>query len=89
MNTNRDQFPLPEDLKVFLTVIRKNSFASAADELGYSPAYVSKRISVLETTLASKLQARGADGVTVDVLLVQRSRAGHGLRSFLSGAKTT
>ena len=58
MNTNRDQFPLPEDLKVFLTVIRKNSFASAADELGFSPAYVSKRISVLETTLASKLLHR-------------------------------
>ena len=58
MNTNRDQFPLPEDLKVFLTVIRKNSFASAADELGFSPAYVSKRISVLETTLATKLLHR-------------------------------
>jgi len=58
MNTNRDQFPLPEDLKVFLTVIRKNSFASAADELGYSPAYVSKRIAVLETTLSTKLLHR-------------------------------
>ncbi|WP_285415860.1 LysR substrate-binding domain-containing protein [Pseudomonas sp. efr-133-TYG-5] len=58
MNTNRDQLPLPEDLKVFLTVIRKNSFASAAEELGYSPAYVSKRISVLETTLATRLLHR-------------------------------
>lgn len=46
MNTSRDQFPLPEDLKVFLTVVRKNGFASAAEELGYSPAYISKRISV-------------------------------------------
>lgn len=58
MNTNRDQFPLPDDLKVFLTVIRKNGFASAAEELGYSPAYISKRISVLESTLNTKLLHR-------------------------------
>jgi LysR family transcriptional activator of dmlA len=44
MNTNRHQFPSPEDLKVFVTVIRKNGFANAAEALGYSPAYVSKRI---------------------------------------------
>jgi LysR family transcriptional activator of dmlA len=55
MNRKRDQFPLPEDLKVFLTVVRKNGFSSAAGELGYSPAYISKRISVLETTLSTKL----------------------------------
>lgn len=55
MNTKRDQFPLPEDLKVFLTVVRKNGFSSAAEELGYSPAYISKRVSVLETTLSTKL----------------------------------
>ena len=58
MNTNRDQFPLPEDLKVFLTVVRKNGFASAAEELGLSPAYISKRISVLETTLSTRLLHR-------------------------------
>ena len=58
MNTNRDQFPLPDDLKVFLTVLRKNGFASAAEELGYSPAYISKRISVLETTLSTRLLHR-------------------------------
>ncbi|MBC3362739.1 LysR substrate-binding domain-containing protein [Pseudomonas sp. SWRI154] len=58
MNTHRDQFPLPEDLKVFLTVIRKNGFASAAQELGFSPAYISKRISVLEATLSTKLLHR-------------------------------
>jgi LysR family transcriptional activator of dmlA len=55
MNRKRDQFPLPEDLKVFLTVVRKNGFSSAAGELGYSPAYISKRISVLEITLSTKL----------------------------------
>lgn len=58
MNTNRDQFPLPEDLKVFLTVIQKNGFASAAQALGFSPAYISKRISILESTLSTKLLHR-------------------------------
>ncbi|WP_169338850.1 LysR substrate-binding domain-containing protein [Stutzerimonas azotifigens] len=50
--------PLPEDLRVFLTVIRKSGFAAAADELGQSPAYVSKRIRVLETTLGTRLLHR-------------------------------
>ena len=50
--------PLPKDLKVFLTVIRKQSFAAAADELGQSPAYVSKRIGILESTLGTKLLHR-------------------------------
>ncbi len=50
--------PLPEDLRVFLTVIRKSGFAAAADELGLSPAYVSKRIQILETTLGTRLLHR-------------------------------
>jgi LysR family transcriptional activator of dmlA len=40
---------------VFLTVIRKGGFAAAADELGQSPAYVSKRIRLLETALGTRL----------------------------------
>lgn len=56
--TNRVESPLPEDLRVFLTVIRKSSFASAADELGQSPAYVSKRIRVLEEALRTRLLHR-------------------------------
>jgi len=47
--------PLPEDLKVFLTVIRQGGFAAAADALGQSPAYVSKRIRILESTLGCRL----------------------------------
>lgn len=58
MNTFRDQSPLPEDLRVFLTVIRKASFAAAAEELGQSPAYVSKRIHILESTLGTRLLHR-------------------------------
>lgn len=57
-NTNRVQSPVVEDLRVFLTVIRKGSFAAAAEELGQSPAYVSKRIQTLETTLRTRLLHR-------------------------------
>lgn len=55
MTTKKDNVPLPEDLRVLLTVIRKSGFAAAADELGLSPAYVSKRIQILETTLGTRL----------------------------------
>ncbi|MGC1332609.1 LysR substrate-binding domain-containing protein, partial [Pseudomonas sp.] len=58
MSTIREQLPLPEDLRVFLTVLRKGGFAAAAQELGFSPAYVSKRISILETTLGARLLHR-------------------------------
>jgi len=58
MTTKKDTAPLPEDLRVFLTVVRKSGFAAAADELGLSPAYVSKRIQILETTLGTRLLHR-------------------------------
>lgn len=58
MTTKKDNVPLPEDLRVLLTVIRKSGFAAAADELGLSPAYVSKRIQILETTLGTRLLHR-------------------------------
>jgi LysR family transcriptional activator of dmlA len=58
MIQNKDAIPLPEDLRVFLMVIRKSSFAAAADELGLSPAYVSKRIQILESTLGTRLLHR-------------------------------
>lgn len=47
-----------EDLRVFATVVRKGGFAAAAAELGMSPAYVSKRIGILEDTLGVALFAR-------------------------------
>lgn len=52
---NREQLPLPADLRVFLTVARKTSFVAAAEELGQSPAYISKRIKILESVLKTKL----------------------------------
>ncbi|WP_213992394.1 LysR family transcriptional regulator [Sodalis sp. dw_96] len=48
-------WPLVDDLQVFLTVVSKQSFAAAAAELGLSPAYVSKRINLLEKGLGVRL----------------------------------
>lgn len=62
---NREQLPLPEDMRVFLTVVRKQSFSAAADELGQSPAYVSKRMQILEKTLRTKLLHRTTRRVTL------------------------
>lgn len=58
MNTNHEPTPLPDDLRVFLTVIRMGSFSGAALELDQSPAYVSKRIKILEDTLGTRLLHR-------------------------------
>jgi LysR family transcriptional activator of dmlA len=60
MNSVRDPLPLPEDLRVFLTVVRKQGFAAAAEELGLSPAYISKRIQVLERTLKTRVFFRSS-----------------------------
>jgi len=54
-SSNSQNFPLPKDLNVFLTVIRQQSFTAAAEELGQSPAYISKRIGVLESMLKTRL----------------------------------
>lgn len=61
MNTN---FQL-EDLRVFCLAARKASFAATATELGVSPAYISKRIAILEKDLGVKLFHRSARKVTV------------------------
>lgn len=47
-----------DDLRVFCVVVRKASFVAAADDLGASPAYVSKRIRLLETQLGTRLLHR-------------------------------
>ena len=44
-----------KDLRVFATVVRKASFVAAAEELGMSPAYVSKRVGMLEAALGVRL----------------------------------
>lgn len=57
--------PATEDLRVFSVVARKASFSAAADELGVSPAYVTKRIRILEADLGTKLLHRTTRRVTV------------------------
>lgn len=65
MNTPRKDAPLPEDLRVFLTVVRKASFVGASEELGLSPAYVSKRIRLLEQALGARLLHRDTRTITL------------------------
>ncbi|KQR50583.1 LysR family transcriptional regulator [Acidovorax sp. Leaf160] len=57
--------PATDDLRVFTAVVRRASFAEAAAELGASPAYVSKRIRLLEDELAVKLLHRTTRRVAV------------------------
>jgi LysR family transcriptional activator of dmlA len=54
-----------DDLRVFVAVARKSSFAAAAAELGMSSAYVSKRIGILEATLGIRLFHRTTRRVVV------------------------
>jgi LysR family transcriptional activator of dmlA len=54
-----------EDLRVFVAVVRKGGFAAAAEELGMSPAYVSKRIGVLEDLLGVRLFQRTTRRVVI------------------------
>ncbi|MDN3919395.1 LysR substrate-binding domain-containing protein [Roseateles violae] len=57
--------PLPEDLRVFSAVVRKASFSGAAEELGVSASYVTKRIRILEETLTTRLFHRTTRRVVV------------------------
>jgi len=54
-----------DDLQLFCIAARKASFAAAATELGMSPAFVSKRIAILEKALGVTLFHRAARRVTV------------------------
>lgn len=54
-----------DDLRVFTTAARKASFAAAAEALGMSPAYVSKRIGILEQMLGVRLFHRTTRRVIV------------------------
>lgn len=56
---------LPQDLQVFIHAARLASFAAAAQELGASPAYISKRIAILENALRVKLFHRTTRNVSL------------------------
>ena len=65
MNSPAPQPLENEDLRVFVAVVRKGGFAAAAAEIGMSPAYVSKRIGILEAALGVKLFQRTTRRVLV------------------------
>ena len=67
-----NNLPPLDDLRLFCAVVRNGSFVATAGELGVSPAYVSKRIALLEGVLQVRLLHRttrrvslSEDGATV------------------------
>jgi LysR family transcriptional activator of dmlA len=54
-----------DDLRLFCLAARRASFAATAKELGTSPAFVSKRIAILEKALGVSLFHRASRRVTV------------------------
>lgn len=56
---------LPADLRVFCAVVRSSSFSRAAEDLGMSPAYVTKRIKLLEQSLGNALFHRTTRRVVI------------------------
>jgi LysR family transcriptional activator of dmlA len=62
-----DDTPSPslDDLRVFCTVARKSSFSGAAEAMQVSTAYVSKRVSALETDLGTRLLHRSTRRVAI------------------------
>ena len=53
------------DLRVLVSVVRKGSFSGAAEELGMSPAFVSKRIGMLEDALGVRLFERSTRRIVI------------------------
>ncbi|PLZ00758.1 LysR family transcriptional regulator [Burkholderia sp. WAC0059] len=57
--------PSLDDLRVFCAVARQSSFRAAAEALSMSAAYVSKRVSMLEADLGTRLLHRSTRRVAV------------------------
>lgn len=60
-----NNLPNMSDLKVFCIVAKRKSFVASADELGSSPAYISKRINILENNLNCTLFHRSTRHVSL------------------------
>ena len=60
-----NNLPLLKDLRVFMLVARRAGFATVAEELGVSPAFISKRVALLEQTLNVVLLHRTTRRVTI------------------------
>lgn len=78
-----NNLPGLSDLNVFYTVAKNKSFTATADELNSSPAYVSKRIRILENTLNCVLFHRSTRHIslTEDGKLILK-RVSHILNEF-------
>nr|WP_274921979.1 LysR family transcriptional regulator [Providencia sp. G1(2023)] len=50
-----NKLPALEDIRVFVTVARLMSFSQAAQQLLVSPAYISKRIKLLEENFRANI----------------------------------
>ena len=50
-----NSWPLAKDLQVLVEIVHSGSFSAAAATLGQTPAFVTKRIQILENTLATTL----------------------------------
>lgn len=60
-----DKLPALEDMKVLVTAARLMSFSRAAEHLLVSPAYISKRIKLLEKNLGVALFFRSARAISL------------------------
>lgn len=60
-----NNMPILSDLRVFVLVARRAGFAAAAEELGVSPAFISKRIALLEKALDVSLLHRTTRRVAI------------------------
>ncbi len=73
-----NKLPALEDIRVFVTAARLLSFSKASEQLAVSPAYISKRIRLLEQNLGLTLFRRGARSVSLtpegEVVLTTGSR---------------
>ena len=85
--------PLLSDLRLFHDAARRSSFVATAAELGASPAFVSKRIAILEKALGVTLFERTtrrvaitADGEAVDQWARKIIEAADGLNESLRSA---
>ena len=62
MNTH---LPSPEDLEVFVQVVRSANFSQAAKDLGVSASFITKRVKILETLLGAQLFHRSTRKVSL------------------------
>lgn len=58
-------YPQPKDLQVLIAVVNTGSFSAAAEVLGQTPAFVTKRIQQMESLLGVKLLNRSSRGMAL------------------------